>query len=252
MQIKEYLEEHRQEFEPWLAYNEPGRVEIKVLPYLQDIENGIFVEAGAMDGLFQSNTKILEDLGWTGLLIEPALKSAAKCRQNRKSLTVECALVSKDYKEETISGDFIFDGYQGQGAYSSVHRGAYGILTTEKASGREAVIDDKIKKSWHPFQVEVYANNLDSILAEYKIEKVDFFSLDIEGYEMEALKGVDFNRTPIKYMLIEVNTRDYSLKALETYLAPWYNKGVNISNFTKESTPGWPGDHQDYLFIWKS
>ena len=50
--IKEFLELNKGEFDQWLVHNDQGRVELKVLPYLQDIENGVFVEAGAHDGLF--------------------------------------------------------------------------------------------------------------------------------------------------------------------------------------------------------
>jgi len=42
--IKQYLEEHKGEFERWIVGKEQGRIDIKILPYLQDIENGIFYE----------------------------------------------------------------------------------------------------------------------------------------------------------------------------------------------------------------
>ena len=235
MQIKEYLKEHKIEFEPWLVRNEQGRVDVKILPYLQDIENGVFVEAGAMDGLFQSNTKVLEDLGWKGVLVEPSPSACVRCDKNRDSPVYQCCLVSDTYKGEWIRGDFFFDGYMGNGAYSSIGRSFY------KPDGFQF------------FDVGVLASTLDSVLSLEKIDKVDFLSLDVEGYELEVLKGIDFKRTPIKYMLIEVNTREYSLKATEAYLKPFgYAEGINLSGFTKEKMPLWSGDHQDYLFICNS
>src|SRR5689334_13139538 len=56
---------------------------------------GIFVEAGANDGLSQSNTAYLEFyLGWRGLLVEPIPELAVACRLNRPGAIVEqCALV---------------------------------------------------------------------------------------------------------------------------------------------------------------
>ena len=52
----------------------------KVLRHLPD-RPGIFVEAGAHDGLTQSNTAMLEfSFGWTGLLVEPIPELAARCR----------------------------------------------------------------------------------------------------------------------------------------------------------------------------
>src|SRR6516225_8771930 len=49
-----------------------------------DIRNGFFVEAGANDGLAQSNTYWFEQFrGWRGLLIEAVPEKAAACRRNR-------------------------------------------------------------------------------------------------------------------------------------------------------------------------
>jgi len=35
------------------------------------VENGYFVEVGSGDGVHLSNTKVLEDLGWTGVCVDP-------------------------------------------------------------------------------------------------------------------------------------------------------------------------------------
>ena len=59
MKIKKHLEENKDTYKPWIVDKNQGMVEWKILPYLQNIENGVFVEAGAHDGLFQSNTKSL-------------------------------------------------------------------------------------------------------------------------------------------------------------------------------------------------
>src|SRR3990167_983172 len=127
MNIRLYLEENKEGLKRWLVDNEQGRVDIKILPYLKDIENGFFIEAGALDGLFMSNTKLLEDSGWNGILIEPSYKAYQKCTQNRKGLVINCALVSEDYKGSSVYGDFWFDGENGMGAWSSIHKNAYGI-----------------------------------------------------------------------------------------------------------------------------
>jgi len=173
-----------------------------------------------------SNTKILEDLGWSGLLIEPSLKAVKKCEKNRKSPVEQCALVSNECKNEMVAGDFFFDGEDGLGAWSGIHRSAYGI--------RSAIM--------------VPARTLKSVLNQHQIKKIDFLSLDVEVFELEVLKGVDFNEVDITFILIEVNIRDYSLEEMDKYLAQFGYKNLGcLSGFSKEM-PGWDGSHNDFLY----
>lgn len=56
MKISNYFNSHLDEYEKWIVNNEPGGIYFKILPYLSDIDKGVFVEAGAHDGVFQANT----------------------------------------------------------------------------------------------------------------------------------------------------------------------------------------------------
>jgi FkbM family methyltransferase len=230
--IKDYLEKNKEEFKKWLVDNEQGRIDIKILPYLQDIQNGFFVEAGALDGLFMSNTKLLEDLGWNGLLVEPSKKAADNCRKNRKSIVERTALVSKDHTGDTVMGDFVLDGEYGIGAWSSITRHAYGQL-----AGR----------TFNSFMTEVPVTTFEKLFDKYGITTVDFLSLDVEGFELEVLKGINFEKVKITYILVEVNLRDYPLEAMDELLSN-YDRVACLSNFSKEQNNGWDGSHQDYLY----
>ena len=225
--IAEYLESNKKELKRWLVNNEQGRIDLKILPYLKDIENGVFVEAGALDGLFMSNTKFLEDFGWNGLLIEPSYEACKKCLENRKSSVVWGALVSNNYKEDKIAGDFFYDGNEGKGAWSSINRNMN-------------VLNEKIT---------VPAVTLSNILRAFDIKRVDFLSLDVEGYELNALKGLDFKEFDVKYILVEINFNDYDLEDMDEFLGKHGYKNLGcLSNFSKETNEGWDGSHQDYLY----
>jgi hypothetical protein len=78
-------------------------LDLRLEPFL-DFRNGFFVEAGANDGIKQSNTLYFEKYkGWTGLLIEPIPELANKCQKNRPNSTVEhAALVADDYPDEKV------------------------------------------------------------------------------------------------------------------------------------------------------
>jgi len=84
----------------------------KMLKYL-NFNNGFFIEAGANDGISQSNTLLYEkEFSWTGLLIEPNISKFLQCKNNRLNSIVEnYALVSSNYLNESIEGDFNHDGY---------------------------------------------------------------------------------------------------------------------------------------------
>jgi len=56
-----------------------------------------YIEIGAYDGKDKSNTYLLEQLGWSGILIEPNPKSYMDCKSNRKTaITIHGAMVGSD------------------------------------------------------------------------------------------------------------------------------------------------------------
>jgi FkbM family methyltransferase len=193
----------------------------RLLDYLKSIENGFYIEAGAFDGITQSNTKFLEEeYNWTGLLVEPS-NVFDELKKNRPfNFLVNKCLVSNEYKDDVING------YFNQGLMS-------GINNFNNSD------DNKI--------VKVECETLTSILDRLQVSKIDFFSLDVEGYEKNVLEGLDFNKYRPTYILIEsfennrLSVFDYLIKNKYIYLE-------NITNYNRIDNPGWSGDHNDYLF----
>ena len=141
--------------------------------------NGIFLEAGAFDGAFQSYTYSLEqNYGWTGVLIEPSVNAFNICKQNRpNSICVNIALVD-DPLITSIVGDF--DG----SPMSSIN----GLRLNRES------------------QIEVAATTLTKIFDEYFSSKtVDLMSIDVENYELEVLKGLNFTKYQTQFILLEIS-----------------------------------------------
>lgn len=223
MNINEYIEKFHIDFDFFEKTYE--NLPIKILKYLRDIDRGVFVEVGAHNGIFQSNTKILEDCGWSGLVIEPSFLLYQECKKNRKCFIENYALVSDKFVGDTILSDNM------------------GKMINEK-SGIFSMGPEK--KGVCP---AISFNNLNQ---KYGFTKIDFMSIDVEGYELEVLDGIDFNRLEINFLLIEVNSNFYNLNDIQKRLVNYdFNNPINISNFTRENCPTWPGNHQDYLFIKK-
>ncbi|MEA2249447.1 MAG: hypothetical protein QOH46_3976, partial [Solirubrobacteraceae bacterium] len=89
---------------------------------------GFFVEAGANDGISQSNTLFYARYrGWRGLLVEPIPELAARCRVLRPESTVEqAALVSPDHEAPTARMRFahlmsVVEGARGSEAEDRRH-----------------------------------------------------------------------------------------------------------------------------------
>lgn len=167
--------------------------------YFLGKENGFFIEAGANDGLTQSNTYYFEFYkNWKGILIEPTPEQVHQCKQNRSPQTkVVQSAITDDKNRRLID-----------------------MIYTPSCKGLMSVIDDDkaeylMKRVPNPYGIPmiVPACTLNSILHDYYATafqtpepiEIDLLVLDVEGHELKALKGLDL-QTPlwnIRYLLIE-------------------------------------------------
>ena len=201
---------------------------LKMLKYLKNIENGFFVECGAGYG---ENTEILEGFGWTGMLIEPSETLYNFCKNRRPNCIVEnYALVSFNYNKSVIN-------VQGVGSYKEPRIG-----TNMQIPENIIVSDDDATRE---FKVATF----DELARKHNVTKVDVFFLDVEGFELELLKGINFDTVDISFMCIEVNNTVYTLENMDSFM---YSKGFericNLSGYTFENFSKWKGHHQDYLY----
>lgn len=176
---------------------------------------GVFIEAGANDGLQQSNTLLLEkERHWSGLLIEPVPYLADQCRVNRpKCRVVNAALVPFGFEKTEIE-------MWTCGLMSFVD----GAFKTE-AEADTHLANSQVVAQPHPVKCTVPARTLSEILDEYGVSKVDLLSLDVEGYEEHALQGIDFQRHHIEWILVEARYR----AEVEEKLIPLYNLEAELA-----------------------
>ena len=180
-----------------------------------EIDDGFYVEAGANDGLAESNTLLFErHRNWTGLLIEPVPRLAERCRVNRPAALVEqVALVPFDHPRPTIRLHYsdlmsVVEGARGDEA-NDRHWAELGFRT----AGNSPDLD-------LPRTIDAPAVPLSALLDRHRIEHVDLLSLDVEGYEPSVLRGLDLRRHRPAFMVVEA----WDEPAIDVLLAGRYEK----------------------------
>jgi FkbM family methyltransferase len=198
----------------------------RVLPYLP-AEAGVFVEAGAHDGLTQSNTALLEfSRGWTGLLVEPIPELAARCRINRPASEVEqAALVPPDHAAGMIRMTYCNRSSIVAGGRGSAEADAAWLDTCRRLPDQRDV---------ETYEIEVPACTLSSLLDQHGFTHLDFMSLDLEGFEAPALRGLDLRRHRPALLLVEISR---AREEVDSILDPWYDPVAELSDHRAESPP---------------
>lgn len=160
----------------------------EIRKYFNNNKEKICVEVGSNEptSICSQSYHFEEKLNWKCILIEPNPDLVIKTKNFRPKATIhECACVSKNnvgYMELQIP-------------LSSNGEELTGHASLEKNADEH---NYKIHKS-----VKVKTETLTSILKRDGIDRIDFLSIDVEGAELEVLKGFDFEQFKPKLILLE-------------------------------------------------
>ncbi|NCD22827.1 MAG: FkbM family methyltransferase [Spartobacteria bacterium] len=173
--------------------------------YFEGQETGFFVEIGAYDGIQFSNTYAMEQMGWTGVLVEAHPDNAEKCRRNRtRSVVVHAAIGAPE--ASGTSTTFHMVGGRGADLLSAVSPDEDHLRRCRReGEGIRAV--------------QVPCLGLGQLLHTHPLPRIDFLSIDIEGGEIDALRGLDFEQMRPRLILLEANN-SAARAALLDFLEP--------------------------------
>jgi FkbM family methyltransferase len=189
-----------------------------------------YIEIGANDGVSQSNTKYLELYdGWKGLLVEPIPHLYKKLIKNRSKSNTFVNSACCSFKYSTGQMTFLYSGLM-----------SLSLEGESDIQNRKQHIEDgkgHLAKNEFVFELRVPTTPLNSILLDSEAPKqINFFSLDVEGSELEVLKGINFNEFSFDYICVESRSFSQVKRFLE-------DRGYKfLLQLTNSPT------HSDYLF----
>lgn len=192
-------------------YSQNGE-DVLLTEIFKDKDSGFFVEVGCVDGRQYSNTLTFEERGWKGMCIEAHAGYIDLLRQNRpNSIICHCAAGEND--EDNVP----------------FYANSLGSLSTLDRS-RESHFRETFGEFFTGFEEQqVDKRTLNTLFRQHDVTEVDFISVDVEGYEVEVLKGLDLSKYKPRVLLIESENREHRSR-LDSLLYPkGYIRSVKVS-----------------------
>lgn len=159
----------------------------RIRDYFGQRRGGVFVEVGANEPVspFSQSWHLEHELGWRGLLVEPIPALAEQARQQRPNAIVcECACTAP---EKTGVVNLLIPQQNGE------------LITGHAAL--QANVDDHAYTQHQA--ITVRAVTLTELLDRHGIDTIDLLSIDVEGLELDVLRGLDFTRFIPRLILLE-------------------------------------------------
>lgn len=179
-------------------------------------KDGTFVDVGAFDGVYLSNTYSFEEQGWGGVCIEAIPQYSELCKRNRPgSLVFNYACIGDDRKRV----DLLFEE---SGLFSGIAADESEVAEFYKIAGMSF---NGMRK------MNVPASTLNVILQD-AVDRIDFISMDVEGSEVEILSGFDIDKYKPRIIIIEANTHE-AKNRIDSFLQPhgYYASRSMLQNY---------------------
>jgi FkbM family methyltransferase len=203
-----------------------------------------FVEIGAMDGIsFDPLYKHVIMNGWHGLLVEPLpdlfeqLREAYCSQEGLIFENVAIADVQGNKKIYRVSPEAVEEGVVPDWA-----KGIASFFNDRNALGGKRISKEDFEKIRpHIISQTVTCETLNTLLRKHNIRKIDIFQMDVEGYDFNVLKQLNFYRfrpyiirmewwnlpdEEKQFSLELLKTQGYRTSILSVDLVAWRKMGI--------------------------
>ena len=171
--------------------------DLLVLALSEPKDQGFFVEFGGCDGSTFSNTHMLENqLGWNGIVAEPAVVWHKRLHNNRNChIDQRCVFSQSGLSLPFLEASSV-NQEQSAPELSSLSAYAKGSWTAgpNQSNNRE-------------YNVETVSLN-DLLDDHHAPAEIDYISIDTEGSELAILEAFDFHKRKVKFFTIEHNYQE--------------------------------------------
>jgi FkbM family methyltransferase len=151
-----------------------------VWEYFRHAPRGFFIEVGANEPTTISQTFLLEEQGWKGILVEPQPACCERLRQMRpRSTVLQAACGSPAQKGKAV----------------------FRIASQHGLSCLAGLQPDEDVEFTGTIEVDLVT--LDEVLEKAGNPKVDFLSIDVEGGELDVLRGFSLAKHEPALVLVE-------------------------------------------------
>lgn len=155
---------------------------------------GVFVEVGAARPDFLSVSALYRERGWKVIAIEP---NPTYCDMHRASghEVLEYACGDRDHDDVDFS---VVDSHGAEYEGGNVSFESFSSLAIKPSYA-------SLKPNLDTTTIKVRLRRLDTILADHApfVDAIDILCVDVEGWELEVLSGLNFQRYRPKVMIIE-------------------------------------------------
>ena len=148
---------------------------------IEDVQNGTYLEVGAYDGIYFSNTLFLQnEFGFSGILIEPQQTLFKELTKNRPlNFLVNSAISNSEETKVSFIGNNLEAGI------SSLF-----LMNHERFPACKSYLVDNKK--------------MKTVIQDSNLKYIDVMFIDTEGSEFEIIKSINFS-FPISLIVVEAH-----------------------------------------------
>lgn len=170
--------------------------------FFPEQRSGIFVDVGAARPDFLSISALYRSMGWRVIAIEP---NPAFCDLHKEKGYEVLQYACGDHDQDNVDF-FIVDSHGAQYANGEVSYESFSSLGIKDSYAA-------LKQNLDKRKIQVHLRRLDTILKTHApdVGHLDVLSVDVEGWELEVLRGLSMEKYKPQVMIIEnlFNEKEY-------------------------------------------